>query len=266
MIDELRGAGYRGPDRRAREPRLRPRPRAVVRHRRPVVEARHLARGAGRGARAGRRPPSCRSSRCTRTSAPGPRSSEFDANMRQLVELLRRSCCPQFPDVEAVNLGGGIPHPYRPGRRRATTSPATGRCCSRRPSGWRAAAGRPIRVEIEPGRYPVAGTGLLVCRVKDIKQTATNDKGPGQTVRHGRRRLQRPGPPGDVRRRTTTSRSSAHGAGRAARAVRRGRTAVRERRRVHPRRPRAARPAPAAAAPSWATCWCCTTPAPTARR
>jgi diaminopimelate decarboxylase len=36
-------------------------------------------------------------------------------------------------------------------------------------------------VEIEPGRYPVAGMGLLVARVKDVKQTQANEKGPGHT-------------------------------------------------------------------------------------
>jgi len=78
-----------------------------------------------------------------------------------------------------VNLGGGIPHPYRPGaarydltRFRALLLEAAERLA--------AAARRPIRVEIEPGRYPVAGAGLLVCRVKDVKQTETNAKGPGQ--------------------------------------------------------------------------------------
>ena len=38
-----------------------------------------------------------------------------------------------------------------------------------------------MRIEIEPGRYPVAGMGLLVCRVKDIKSTRANSKGPGHT-------------------------------------------------------------------------------------
>jgi diaminopimelate decarboxylase len=42
-------------------------------------------------------------------------------------------------------------------------------------------AKRPLRVEIEPGRYPVAGMGMLVARVKDIKKTQTNEKGPGHT-------------------------------------------------------------------------------------
>src|SRR5436190_9633589 len=108
----------------------------------------------------------------------GPDMREFDGNLRRAVELIAEAL-PQFPDVEAVNLGGGIPHPYRPGVApydlggfRKLLVDAAARLA--------AAARRTIRVEIEPGRYPVAGAGLLVCRVKDIKQTETNAKGPGQ--------------------------------------------------------------------------------------
>jgi diaminopimelate decarboxylase len=108
----------------------------------------------------------------------GPDVRELDINLRRFVDLVA-GALPQFPDVEAVNLGGGIPHPYRPGAApydlggfRKLLLDAAERLA--------AAARRPIRVEIEPGRYPVAGAGLLVCRVKDIKQTESNAKGPGQ--------------------------------------------------------------------------------------
>jgi diaminopimelate decarboxylase len=40
-------------------------------------------------------------------------------------------------------------------------------------------AGHAVRVEIEPGRYPVAGMAALVARVKDVKRTRTNAKGEG---------------------------------------------------------------------------------------
>jgi diaminopimelate decarboxylase len=107
----------------------------------------------------------------------GPQIREFDENLRRLVELLAARLG-EFPDVDGVNLGGGIPHPYRPeapryplGGFRALLVEAAARLA--------AAAGRRIRVEVEPGRYPVAGAGLLVCRVKDVKETATNAKGPG---------------------------------------------------------------------------------------
>jgi len=108
----------------------------------------------------------------------GPDVREFEDNLRRVVELAAAQLG-AFPDIEAVNLGGGIPHPYRPGAAvydlggfRKLLVEAAARLA--------AAAKRPIRVEIEPGRYPIAGAGLLVCRVKDIKQTQTNAKGPGQ--------------------------------------------------------------------------------------
>jgi diaminopimelate decarboxylase len=107
----------------------------------------------------------------------GPQVREFEENMRKLVGVYAE-LLPQFPDVQAVNLGGGIPHPYHPGVPeydlgwyRPVLEDAAARLAK--------IAGRPIRVEIEPGRYLVAGAGLLVCRVKDIKDTNTNAKGPG---------------------------------------------------------------------------------------
>ncbi len=109
----------------------------------------------------------------------GPELREFDANMRKLVDFFA-AALPDFPDAEAVNLGGGIPHPYRPGKPaydlawyRPVLEDAAARLTR--------VAGRPIRVEIEPGRYPVAGMAALVCRVHDIKTTRANAKGAGQT-------------------------------------------------------------------------------------
>jgi diaminopimelate decarboxylase len=110
----------------------------------------------------------------------GPQLREFDGNMKKLVDFFAPLLA-QFPDARAVNFGGGIPHPYRPGQ------PAYDVLGWYRPILVEAvellskAAGRPIRVEIEPGRYPVAGMGLLVSRVKDVKKTRTNAKGPGHT-------------------------------------------------------------------------------------
>lgn len=107
----------------------------------------------------------------------GPQIREFDENMRRLTEVYAR-LLPDFPDVEAVNFGGGIPHPYRPesppydlGWYRPVLVDAAAQLGK--------VAGRPIRIEIEPGRYPVAGMGLLVARVKDVKKTESNAKGPG---------------------------------------------------------------------------------------
>ncbi|HET6283226.1 MAG TPA: diaminopimelate decarboxylase [Polyangia bacterium] len=107
----------------------------------------------------------------------GPQVREFDQNMRALTDLFA-ALLPDFPDVGAVNFGGGIPHPYRPDAAPydlAWFRPVLTDAAQR----LEKAAGRPIRIEIEPGRYPVAGMGVLVARVKDIKQTQGNAKGPG---------------------------------------------------------------------------------------
>ena len=107
----------------------------------------------------------------------GPQIREFDANMRRLVDAFA-ALLPAFPDVEAVNLGGGIPHPYRPGAEaydldwyRPVLTDAARRLA--------AVSGRRIRIEIEPGRFAVAGMALLVARVKDVKRTVANDRGAG---------------------------------------------------------------------------------------
>src|SRR5450432_1368406 len=90
----------------------------------------------------------------------GPQVREFDENMRKLVDVYA-DLLPLFPDVAAVNLGGGLPYPYRPGAQEydlAWYRPVLVEAAARLAK----IAGRPIRVEIEPGRYPVAGAGLLV--------------------------------------------------------------------------------------------------------
>jgi diaminopimelate decarboxylase len=107
----------------------------------------------------------------------GPQIREFDENLRRLVGLLAARL-PEFREVEAVNLGGGVPHAYRPGAERYDFA-GFRRLLLEAAATLAQAAGRPIRVEIEPGRYAVAAAGLLVCRVKDIKETETNAKGAG---------------------------------------------------------------------------------------
>jgi diaminopimelate decarboxylase len=109
----------------------------------------------------------------------GPQIDEFTANMARLgyffLQMLE-----MFPDVEGVNFGGGIPHPYRPGLPQIDLAPV-GAALRDAQAHLSAKAGRQIRVEIEPGRYIVAPSGAVVTRVTDVKQTRTNEKGPGHT-------------------------------------------------------------------------------------
>jgi diaminopimelate decarboxylase len=109
----------------------------------------------------------------------GPQPGEFEANMRKLVDFFGH-VLPDFPQVSAVNLGGGIPHPYRPGKP-AYDLEAYRPILHDAVTRLSAIAGRPIRVEIEPGRFPVAGMAILVARVHDLKTTRPNEKGPGQS-------------------------------------------------------------------------------------
>jgi diaminopimelate decarboxylase len=107
----------------------------------------------------------------------GPDPREFDRNARKLVDFFA-SILPSFPDVDTVNFGGGIPHPYRPGSEPYDLDwlkPVLLDAVER----FAAVRGRRVRVEIEPGRYPVAGMGLLVSRVHDVKSTRDNEKGKG---------------------------------------------------------------------------------------
>ncbi|MDZ7729194.1 MAG: hypothetical protein U5Q44_13930 [Dehalococcoidia bacterium] len=97
--------------------------------------------------------------------------------MRKLVDLFGE-LLGRFPKANAVNLGGGIPHPYRPEGARLDFSTFREILVGAQHQ-LSQAAGHPVRMEIEPGRYAVAGAGILVTRVTDVKATRSNEKGPG---------------------------------------------------------------------------------------
>jgi diaminopimelate decarboxylase len=109
----------------------------------------------------------------------GPAVTEFTDNMQHLTNFFA-GCLEVYPHVQAVNVGGGIPHPYRPG----SPSPdleAFGHLLREAQTRFSKQTGRTIRLEIEPGRYFVAPAAYVVTRVTDVKRTKTNIKGPGQT-------------------------------------------------------------------------------------
>lgn len=107
----------------------------------------------------------------------GPQFDELVENLTRLAEEYA-ALVPQLPDLRAVSLGGGIPHNYRDPSAKVPLDllkDLFANChallCK--------AAGREIRLEIEPGRYYVAPTCDLVARVTDIKETQNNEKGSG---------------------------------------------------------------------------------------
>ena len=107
----------------------------------------------------------------------GPQIREFDENMKRLADVFG-ALLPLFRDVESVNFGGGIPHPYKPGAARYQLGPYRHFLLEAQQM-LSAIADRPLTMEVEPGRYGVAGAGLLVARVTDVKATRTNEKGTG---------------------------------------------------------------------------------------
>lgn len=108
----------------------------------------------------------------------GPQQAELRANLQRLARVFA-DLAPRFPHLEAVSLGGGLPHNYR------TLEPldlhALRTLLIEALHSISAAAGRPIRLEIEPGRFYVVNSSTLVTRVHDVKSTRTNEKGSGVT-------------------------------------------------------------------------------------
>jgi diaminopimelate decarboxylase len=99
--------------------------------------------------------------------------------MRQLVDIFAAHL-DAYPQVQAVNLGGGLPYAYRPEAPDMDLA-LYGHLLREAQERFSAQAGRPMRVEIEPGRYFVAPAACIVTRVTDVKRTGTNARGPGQT-------------------------------------------------------------------------------------
>lgn len=107
----------------------------------------------------------------------GPQLQELHDNLTRLSEEFAEAAA-AMPKLQAVSLGGGIPFNYRRRDEQIPLDPlrdlfrdCRARICS--------AAGRAIRVEIEPGRYYVAPACTLVTQVSDVKTTCTNEKGRG---------------------------------------------------------------------------------------
>jgi diaminopimelate decarboxylase len=107
----------------------------------------------------------------------GPAIDEFSANMGKLAHFFVERVS-SYPALEAVSLGGGLPHAYRPDRPTIELAPLR-RVLLDAQARISEQASTPIRLEIEPGRYLVAASAALVTRVTDVKATRANDRGPG---------------------------------------------------------------------------------------
>jgi diaminopimelate decarboxylase len=107
----------------------------------------------------------------------GPQIAELKENLARLAHEFA-GMLPRFPDVTAINLGGGIPHNYRDSTAQIPIDSLKELFAACREELCRSAQ-RDLRLEIEPGRYYVAPGCALVTRVSDVKTTRTNEKGRG---------------------------------------------------------------------------------------
>ncbi len=109
----------------------------------------------------------------------GPQFDELITNLTKLTDQFALEI-PRLPDLEAISLGGGIPHNYRDASATVPLARLKELLITAQQK-VSAVAGRPLRLEIEPGRYYVAPACTLVTRVTDVKRTEDNEKGDGAT-------------------------------------------------------------------------------------
>jgi diaminopimelate decarboxylase len=95
---------------------------------------------------------------------------------------------PEFEDLEFINLGGGLGVPYAP---EDTPLDVTrlGKGISERFEAFCQSYGRPLRLDLEPGRFLVAPSGYLLVQVNTVKQTDRHifvgtDSGFNHLIRH----------------------------------------------------------------------------------
>jgi diaminopimelate decarboxylase len=96
------------------------------------------------------------------------------------LEHLRRVCDAMVEqvralgvDVRAISGGGGLPIPYRPGDAPFDTAPLFALWSDARRR-VEELVGHGVSLEIEPGRYLVAESGVLVARVRAVKREGAN--------------------------------------------------------------------------------------------
>ncbi len=77
-------------------------------------------------------------------------------------------------DLEFVNLGGGLPVPYHPDEQPMDVK-AWGADLSRSIEAFAKDLGRPVRFFIEPGRFLVAESGVLLAEIQSVKSTSAED-------------------------------------------------------------------------------------------
>jgi diaminopimelate decarboxylase len=90
-------------------------------------------------------------------------------HLSQVCGAMERVARGVAPTLDTISAGGGLPTPYRPTDGRVDIG-AYVRLWDSTRKRLEAAAGHPLRLEIEPGRYLVAESGFLVAEVRAVKR------------------------------------------------------------------------------------------------
>jgi diaminopimelate decarboxylase len=98
--------------------------------------------------------------------------ADFD-HLRRVCDAMVEQVRVLGVDVRAISGGGGLPVPYRPGEARFDTG-ALHALWSDARRRVEELVGHPVSLEIEPGRYLVAESGVLVTRVRATKRQGAN--------------------------------------------------------------------------------------------
>lgn len=78
-----------------------------------------------------------------------------------------------FPDLEVIDIGGGLGIPYRPGERPLPLR-TLGAAIGKEFAAFCKRYGRDLELALQPGRFLVAEAGALLVRVVDRKETPTH--------------------------------------------------------------------------------------------
>jgi diaminopimelate decarboxylase len=95
----------------------------------------------------------------------GQSPGRYGAALERLVTLAEL-----VPDLDCINLGGGFGYDYRAPEAGGFPFAALGAEADAALAALSRALGRPVTLRIEPGRSLVAGAGVLLTRVRSVKQ------------------------------------------------------------------------------------------------
>jgi len=94
-------------------------------------------------------------------------------HLAQVCGAMERAVAAAGPDIRSISAGGGLPVVYRPGDR-PLDLPAYFKLWDAARKRMEQRLGRPLRLELEPGRYVVAESGTLLAEIRAVKRQSEN--------------------------------------------------------------------------------------------